>query len=99
MPVYFLQYKLRRSPFAAQEHGDCGAIAYCWIGADNDESAVALALENFAAEGWLVEELQKEPRGVSRNLYEGDDDLVEYFDSAVEQGACYLFNEWPISVS
>ena len=92
MKVYFIQYELR--PPAERKDAAAGAIAYCWVAAKDSSEARNLALRNVHSQGWRVRSVQSRAKSVSRSQYAGQRDILEYFDIARSEGACFVFHQW-----
>jgi hypothetical protein len=79
------------APESADDAG--GAYVSCWINADNETDAEITALQTIEDEGWKPEEVAYLNR-VERAEYLGTESL-EHFDSAIEDGACFVFHIYP----
>jgi hypothetical protein len=93
--LYFIQYEIRPAPTSALFYLAGGAIANCFIQASSPEKAQKLALENFKEQGWEVVSLEDGPFIAPRDNYLDDDEWLQWFDEALQSGACYIFHQWP----
>ena len=79
------------APSTAEDAG--GAYVSCWVDAANEVDAEITALQAIEGEGWTPEEVT-DIRRVERADYLETESL-EHFDSALEDGACFVFHTYP----
>lgn len=94
-PMFYIRYEVAPTPEnpAFDEVG--GAFANCLVQADSALAAQQAALDNFKDEGWRVVSVEEPARPCSREEFDEDEDWLEYFDAALENGACFVFHQWP----
>ena len=93
--MYFIQYETRPAPGSALFHEVGGAIANCFVQASSPAAAQQLALQNFKDHEWEVVSLEDGPFLAERDDYLDDDDWLQWFDEALQEGECYVFHQWP----
>ncbi|MBX3628165.1 MAG: hypothetical protein KF892_24355 [Rhizobacter sp.] len=94
--MYYIQYEVTPAPDSEHFSSVGGAFVNCFVAADSVEKATELALQNFKDNGWLVLGIEEEPVFAERDDYLDQPEWLKWFDLAVAEGECYVFNEWPV---
>jgi hypothetical protein len=94
MKIFFSKYKVE--PTRENEKYDLveGALAHCWIKADNPQSAHAKA-EFFVVKGdWKITEIQSHPFEVNESNFIGKDLGIEHYLEAKSEGLSIVYAGW-----
>jgi hypothetical protein len=94
MKIFFSKYKVE--PTRENEKYDLveGALAHCWIKADNPQSAHAKA-EFFVVKGdWKITEIQNHPFEVNESNFIGKDLGIEHYLEAKSEGLSIVYAGW-----
>ncbi len=94
-PIFFIQYELAPAAHTPLFAEVGGAVVNCFVVAASGEAAAAQALAHFRESDWRVMTQEEAPRPVARENYTDDPEWLAFFDTARQEGACYVYYEWP----
>ncbi len=94
MTIIYLM--LEATPTSNHEEFDDigGAFINCWINAEDEESAKAIAIKTLKDCCWNVLRIEDCFR-VNEGFYNNNPEYLEYYKQATINGEYYVTNEWP----
>ena len=96
MTIFFIQYKTIPLPESDDYESKGGAYVNCFIRENSEKNAVNLALASLKSFGWHIVTVEDAPKVAHRKEYlESEPEWLEAFDTAVQDGECYIFHTWP----
>ena len=95
--MYFFTFEAvpRHDSTPANEAG--GAYVNCWVRAGSWIEAELKARADIGHSGWLISRKDDQEWVVAAD-YDDRPDLLEYYRSAVKDGACYVYHTWPLGL-
>lgn len=93
--MHYLQFEATPQPNHPEASSLGGAFVNCWVVADTQSDAEAMARKNIAEQLWRIDKLV-ECFVDDRDLYDADADQLQYYDQAVIDGEVYVFHTYPI---
>lgn len=95
LPIFHIQFEAIPSPESDDFDGCGGAFVNCWIRTDSEASAVEHASQAIRENRWTVVSVSEECGEVMETDYVSDESGMEYFRSAVRDGNCCVYHQWP----
>ena len=93
--MYFLQFEVTPNSAHPRKETLGGAIVSCWVQSDSIEKSTEIATKNIRECGFLVDAPDSATE-TSRDDWKKDETSLERFDSAIQDGEAYVFQEWPV---
>ena len=80
-----------------EEYENCGgAYVNVYVREESEAAALETAQREVAASGWTCKSIEH-TGVVTREDFTEDDDGLEYFEQAIEEGVVLVFHTFPIS--
>ncbi|MFL1485100.1 hypothetical protein ACJO3T_13515 [Marinobacter sp. LN3S78] len=95
MTIFYVEYHVEPLPESG-DFGSCGgAYASCWVNAESPEAATQTARSVITCMDWRIVNTELECRVVDEQWYQNEDEGLECYAQALEDGECYVFHQWP----
>lgn len=96
--IFYLQYEATPHPESVHFEACGGAYVNCWVNAASAPLAHKIAARAIVDNGWMIVSIEERGYEVTEQWYTDDYEMLEYFEQAVNDGECYVFNQWPVEV-
>ena len=95
MTIFYIQY--HAEPLSeSKDFGSCGgAYVNCWIKAETQVKAMEAASSVLTSLHWRIVSTERECVVVDEHSYQETDEGFECYKQVVDDGECYVFNQWP----
>ena len=93
--MYFFNIQATPKPGTEKAEEVGGAYVDCWINFVLQDGAELLARYYIEQSGWIPGEKEDE-RWVEAEDYEDEPQLLQYYQEAEEDGACFVYHTWPV---
>src|SRR5262245_51736662 len=96
MSIFFILYEATPLPDAKEFESSGGAYINCWVEAESEEEAAEQSSVEIRDCGWQIVSVEEPCTEVTDLTYAEDDEARSYYEQAVNEGACYVYHQWPI---